>query len=239
MPGLIGEIAELFAKSGVDLARAGLAWARVAPSVALIPAFGLRAFPAPARAVLGLGLALSIAPGFAPPSGAWPVALLSEVGKGLPIALGAAASLWAATMAGGVIDDLRGARESSGLPNVEAGASPLGSLFALLAGIAFLEGGGPARVLSALSRPDLDFASPWTRAVANLTSGVELSLAVATPLIVTALVVEVASSLVARAASPSYIQPLLAPLRSLTILAVLALVLERMLELLSIMALRA
>ena len=138
-------------------------------------------------------------------------------------------------MAGGVIDDLRGARESSSLPNVESGATPLGALLSLLAAIMFLEGGGPTRVLSALGRPDLGFSEPLIGAIANLSGGVEVALAVATPLLVASMVVEVASSLVARAASPAFIQPLLAPLRSIVLLGVTALVLERMLELIALL----
>jgi type III secretory pathway component EscT len=72
-------------------------------------------------------------------------------------------------------------------------------------------------------------------AIANLSGGVEVALAVATPLLVASMVVEVASSLVARAASPAFIQPLLAPLRSIVLLGVTALVLERMLELIALL----
>lgn len=237
MAGLLGEMADVLARSGVDLGRLGLAWARVAPSVALVPAFGLRAFPAPARATLALALAAVVAPGLPglDASGhAWPVALMLEVAKGVPVAISASVALWAATMAGGVVDDLRGARETAGLPNVESGATPLGALLALLAAIVFLEGGGPARVVAALGRPELGFSGPLLGATANLVGGIELALAVATPLLVASIVIEVASSLVARAASPAFIQPLLAPLRSLGLLAVTALVLERMLELVAL-----
>lgn len=238
MPGLVAEVADVLARGGVDLSRLGMAWARVAPSVALVPAFGLRAFPAPARVTLGLALALVVAPGL-PGLGAsslvWPVALVVEAARGVPIAIAASAALWAATMAGGLIDDLRGARETSSLPSVESGATPLGALFALVAAVMFLESGGPARVLAALGRPDLGFSQPLLGALGNVIGGVELALAVATPLIVASMVVETASSLVARAASPAYIQPLLAPLRSLALLAVAALVLERMFELFALM----
>lgn len=240
--GLLGEIAVVLAQSGVDLSKLGLAWARVAPSVALIPAFGLRAFPAPARVTLGLALAAVVAPGL-PGLGQsglpWPLALGVEAARGVPVAISASVALWAATMAGGVIDDLRGARETSGLPNVEAGATPLGALLSLLAAIVFLEGGGPARVVSALGRPDLGFAAPLLGATANLVGGIELALAVAAPLLVASMLIEVASALVARAASPAFIQPLLAPLRSLGLLAVAALVLERMLELLALWSQRS
>ena len=66
MPGVIRTVVDAFAASGVDLAALGLAWARVIPTVMIVPAFGLRALPVPARAVLGLALAASIFPALAP-----------------------------------------------------------------------------------------------------------------------------------------------------------------------------
>ncbi|MBK7586513.1 MAG: flagellar biosynthetic protein FliR [Myxococcales bacterium] len=241
MTGLVGEVAAALDKSGVDLSRLGLAWARVAPSVALVPAFGLRAFPGPARVVLALALAASVAPGLpvvGPNGVAWPVALLVEVAKGLPIAVTASVALWVASMTGGAIDDLRGARETSSLPTVEAGATPLGALFGLLTSILFLESGGPGRIVQALSRPDIEVGASLFHATQSLVGGIELALAIAAPILVASVVIEVAGSLVARAASPAFIGPLLAPVRSLGLLAVTAVVLERMLELLAILAAR-
>ena len=234
MAGLLDEIASTLSTAGVDLRALGLAWARVAPTVALVPAFGLRALPAPVRAVLGVALAVSIAPAVgaqATSSLAWPAALVVEVAKGLPVALVASIAIWAAVMAGGLIDDLRGARETVGLPHVEPSTGPTGALLALLTSIAFLESGGPARVVAVLARPDLEFSGPLRRAAFDLAGGIELAIVIAMPVLVAAVVVEVASALVARAASPAFIQPLLAPLRSLVLLAVVALVLERMLAL--------
>ncbi len=238
MPGLVQTLAQTIEDSGIDLGAWGLAWARVLPSITLVPAFGLRAFAGPARAVLGLALAASIAPALRPiaTNVSWPVALVSELARGLPVAITASVALWAATMAGGAIDDLRGNRDKAGLPNVESGATPVGAMMSMLVAIAFLESGGPARIAAALADPDLDFMGPLEHAAYNLSSGIQLAVAVATPLIVASVVVEVASALVARAANPAWVQPLLAPLRSLALLAVLALVLERMVALLAIVA---
>lgn len=218
---------------GVDLRAWGLAWARFAPTLALVPAFGLRAVPAPARIVLGLALAASIAPAVAPaadPAHPWPLQLLIESARGLPVAISAAVALWAATMAGGVIDDLRGARETSSLPNVEPGSTPMGALMSMLVAIIFFETGGPGRVAHALADPKLSFSDPLARAAANLVSGIELAIAVAAPIVVTAIVIEVAGALVARAANPAHLSPVIAPLRSIAILGVAALLLDRMLE---------
>jgi len=242
MAGWLQELTRVMEAGGIDPRALGLAWARVSPSVVLIPAFGLRALPRPVRAVLGLSLAVSVAPalaGVAKSAAPWPVALLVEAAKGLPIALSASICMWAATMAGGAVDDLRGGRERVGLPHVEPGATPTGALLSLLTALAFLESGGPARVAALLARPDLAFEGALGRAAVDLASGIQLALVIAMPVLVASIVVEVASALVARAASPAFIQPLLAPLRSLVLLAVVALVMERMLELLTLLATRA
>jgi type III secretory pathway component EscT len=134
-------------------------------------------------------------------------------------------------MAGGLIDDLRSARETASLPNVEPGSTPTGALLAMLVALIFLQTGGPGRVAHALADPNLSFADPLARAAQNLVSGIELAIAVAAPVIVASIVVEVAAALVSRAANPAHLQPVLAPLRSIVILGVTALVLDRMLEL--------
>jgi type III secretory pathway component EscT len=231
-PGFLQIVAEALESTGVDLRGWALSWARMSPSIALVPAFGLRAIPAPARTALGLALAASVAPALAPLAGdarPWPIALLIETSKGLPIALSASIALWTATMTGGLIDNLRGSRDSAALPVIENGSTPSGVLFGLLVAIAFLEMGGPGRVAALVSRSELEFTGPLLRAAGHLTQGVELAVLVAAPLIAVSVVWEVASSLVTRAASPASVQQLIAPLRSLTLLAVLAVLFERIL----------
>ena len=130
MPSVVGTIAEAFAGAGIDLGALGLAWARAMPAVTLVPAFGLRALPAPARAVMALAFAACVFPALAPVAATsslpWIVLALTEVARGLPIAVAAAVPLWAATMAGGVADALRGAQETPSVPTVEGKATPLG-----------------------------------------------------------------------------------------------------------------
>lgn len=240
--GFLDTLIQAFELGGADLRAWGLAWARVAPAIALVPAFGLRAVPAPARIALGLAMAIGIAPALAPvaqSSAAWPLQLLIQFGKGLPVALSAAIALWAATMAGGLIDNLRGSQLSVSIPSVEAGATPTGVLFAMLAAIAFLETGGPARIAVALSDPALSVENPLIRASADIAVGIQLAIAVAAPVLAASVVVEVGGALVARAASPAFIQPLLAPLRSIAILGVAALVFDRMVAVLIGVASRA
>ncbi|MEB2311524.1 MAG: flagellar biosynthetic protein FliR [Sorangiineae bacterium] len=241
-PGLLTTLIAAFESNGVELRAWGLAWARVTPTMVLVPAFGLRAVPGAVRAALGLALGAAVAPALHPVASSalpWPALLAEQAALGLPVALTAATALYVASMTGGVMDDLRAGRESAALPNVEPGATPLGALLAMLVAIVFLETGGPARVVEALADPALEFHGALARAAAQLAHGVEVAVAVAAPVVIASLVVEVAGALVARAASPAYVQPLLAPLRSLAILAVAALLFERMAELLALLARRS
>ena len=228
-------IAQTLENSGLDLRAWGLAWARVSPSIALVPAFGLRAVPVQVRIALGLAMALGIAPALAPLASSdrpWPVQLLVEAAKGLPVAIAAAVALWAASMAGGLVDNLRGGREQVSIPVVERGATPTGVLLSMLVALAFLQGGGPARVAQALSEPALTFSNPLARAAQDLAAGTHLAIAVAAPVLAASIVIEVSGALVARAATPAFIQPLLAPLRSIAILGIAALLFDRMVALL-------
>ena len=228
----------LLATLGVDLRGWALAWARVTPALTLLPAFGLNALPAQTRAALGLALAVSIAPALQPAqlSAPFAVALLLEVVRGLPVALAAAGALWAAGMAGGLTDNIRGARETQALPIVDEETSPLGALLSLLVALVFLEGGGAARVTAALaSNPAVSHGALWQVAL-GLTHAVELALAVAAPVVAVSIVLELANALIARSATPAHVVALLAPLRSILILITFALLFERMATLLASVA---
>ncbi|HXN31578.1 MAG TPA: flagellar biosynthetic protein FliR [Polyangiaceae bacterium] len=222
---------DVLARSGVDLAAMGLAWARAAPSVVLVPAFGLRALPAPARAVMGLAFAASVFPAVGPAassaSGPWLVLMLVELARGLPIALAAAVPLWAATMAGGVADALRGSQETLSVPTVEGRATPLGVPLSLLACAIFLATGGPARVVAALAfRPTPEH--PLLAAADDIVGGIGLAVALGGPLLASSVVVELAAALVARAASPAQVHALLAPVRALGTIVIVTVVFERL-----------
>ncbi|HTA89716.1 MAG TPA: flagellar biosynthetic protein FliR [Polyangiaceae bacterium] len=225
----------------VDLRGWALAWARVTPALTLVPAFGLTALPAQSRAALGLALAVSIAPALQPASLSAPfgVALLLEAARGLPVALSAAGALWAAGMAGGLTDNLRGARETQSLPVVDDDVSPLGALLSILVALVFLEGGGAARVVAALAlSPPVSHGLLW-QVAAGLTHSVELALAVASPVVAVSIVAELSNALLTRAATPAHVAALLAPLRSVVILIAFALLFERMTSLLATSALHA
>ena len=230
MPSVVGTVAEAFARSGVDLAALGLAWARAMPAVTLVPAFGLRALPAPARGVLGLAFAACVFPALAPVAASssqpWAMQAVVEVARGLPVAIAAAVPLWAATMAGGVADALRGSHDTPSVPTVEGKATPLGVPLSILASAIFLATGGPARVVKALALHPVP-THPLLAAANDLVGGIALAVALGGPLLAAAVVIEVAAALVARAASPAQVHALLAPLRALGTLAVMAVVLER------------
>ncbi len=232
MPSVIGAVVETFSRAGIDLAPLGLAWARAMPAVTLVPAFGLRALPAPARALLGFALAACIFPAVAPidigSSRPWPILALGEVALGLPVALAAAVPLWAATMAGGVADALRGSQETPAAPAaVEGPATPMGVALSLLASAIFLATGGAARVAGALSQRPMT-AHPVLAAVDDLVGGITLAVALGGPLLAASVVIEVAGAIVARAAFPAQVHALIAPLRALGTLVVMGIVLERL-----------
>lgn len=216
------------------------AWARVTPVLAIVPAFGGAALPAPTRAGLAAALALTIAPALRPVANRTfplPVDLLLEALHGLPVALGAALLVYTALMAGGVIDDLRGARDTVTLPVFDADSTPLGAVLGLLVSIALLESGAAAKLVSALAQPVLVTGS-LTAIIALLTASVSTALAVAAPVVGVSIVVSAAEALLARASLPAHVGSLLAPLRALLILSVAALALDRMVALMAVLAVR-
>jgi type III secretory pathway component EscT len=215
--------------SNVDLGSLVLAWARAMPSVLLVPAFGLRALPRPAQALLGLCMAACIAPVLGPgaPLGStpWLVEAVVEVMRGIPIALAAAVPLWAATTAGGVADALRASQDTVNAPTVEGRATPLGVPLSLLCCAIFLATGGPARIAQALAFHPVS-AHPLLAAAGDLVDGIGLAVAVGGPLLAAGAVVDIAAALIARAAAPAQVHALLAPLRALAMLAVMGVVFD-------------
>jgi type III secretory pathway component EscT len=142
-------------------------------------------------------------------------------------------------MAGGLTDNIRGARETQALPIVDEDTSPLGALLQLLVALLFLESGGAARVAAALSsNVTVSHGVLWQVAL-GLTHSIEIALAVAAPVVAVSIVVEVANALIARSATPAHISALLAPLRSIFILVAFALLFERMTTLLAELAAHA
>lgn len=227
--GLVDAVLVALTAEGIDAPSLALAWARVAPVVAIVPAFGLRALPAPARMAMGGLFALAIAPAVHARAGhgPWFVELLVEAARGVPLAISTAVPLWAATSVGGAIDALRGAQEGTGLAVVDGKPTPLGALFAMLASLAFLASGGPSRVALAAASASGDLGAPLARAADALTSGIVIAVAIAAPIVAASLVIEVALALLGRAATPTNVQALTALGRGTAILGVLAVLFER------------
>jgi flagellar biosynthetic protein FliR len=227
--GLLEALAHLLETGGIDLAGWAVAWARVAPVIAIVPAFGLRALSTPVRAAAALLLAAVIIPAVRPLASGplpFPILLITELARGTIVAVAAAVPLWAATMAGGTADALRGSENTSPMPTVEDRATPLGTLFSLLAATLFLGLGGPARVVGLLASP-IQLEGGAARAAADIAAGIGVGLAIAAPFIAASVVLEIAGAFVARAASPAYLHVFLAPIRSLALLTLAALLLER------------
>jgi hypothetical protein len=110
-------------------------------------------------------------------------------------------------------------------------------LLGLLVALGFLETGGVERLATALAEPRLH--ASFAVAAERLTSSVGIAVAIAAPLVVGSILLEMASAFVARAASPAYVAPLVAPMRSLGLLCVVWLALNRIVELLVVLAAKA
>jgi len=150
------------------------------------------------------------------------------------IAIAAAVPLWAATMAGGVIDSLRATSDQVSAPTVEGRATPLGVPLSILASAIFLAGGGASRVIAALVRAEVATTNPVVVAAHDLVAGIALAVAVGGPVLAASIVIELGAALVARAASPAQIHLLLAPLRAFAVLIVLAIGIDRIAEALAL-----
>lgn len=237
---LLDALSTVFAQWGIEPRALAVGFARAAPAVTLVPALGLGAVPPQTRLALGLGLGACIAPALGGPAADGPLllALARAVWHGLPVAVMASLVMYVAAMAGGVIDDLRGARDTVSLPALPEPMPPTAVLFTLLSVIAFLETGGAARVAKVLSVVTLPPHLGWAGVAQTLAGSVELAFALSAPLFVATLLLETASALIARAATPAFIGPLLSPLKSLALLGVLALMLDRIAELLVILSRR-
>ena len=230
-PGLVESLQLVANARRVDLGALGIAWARALPTVIAVPAFGLRALPTAMRAILGAVIAIAIFPAMIPLASSraaepWVFLAFEQAIAGVPIALATAIPLWAATMAGGAIDTARGADRMRAFPVVEKGGTELGVFFSLLASSIFLSTGGPARVATALISAHLS-DHPLLATVRDLTNGITASVAIAAPILAAAIAIEAGLALSSRVASPAPVAVALAPARTMAILVMLALVLER------------
>lgn len=219
----------LLAELPVSPSALAVAAARVLPSAVLVPAFGLRALPVVGRAVVALVLALALVPAIASePAVSAPlvVVLAGELSRGALVAVAAAVPLWSAAMAGDGLALAVGFHERADAAVVSGGATSFGVLTSLFASAAFLASGGASRLAQALT--DAPIADePVARVVSDLTGGIAVGVALAAPLLGAMVVVDLTRAVVSRASLPVRLDGLLAPLRTLTALVLLALVFDR------------
>lgn len=221
--------------AGGSLVLWGIAWARVLPTVLLVPAFGLGVVPPFLRVAIGFALAVSFAPALhataLATSAPWPVLLAGALGRGVPVAVAASVSLLAAMVAGGVADTAAGlSRARAASTPFGAGSSPLATLMALAAAVVFLDTGSAAAVVTRLSASGPDSAEPLARAAFDLAAGVGLGAAIGAPILVVAVVLDLATLVAARELPALRVPSTLAPLRTLVVLVATAALLDRMVE---------
>lgn len=231
---LLAGLARALRDTGVDVGGWVLAWARLLPSLLVIPAFGLPGLPLALRVAFAGLLGVAVAPALAPTLGAGPLsdpsllALGVELARGVPVALSVAVGVWGAAMAGSLLDELAA---SPSTPRPELADStpggPLGALLSLGAAIAFFQLGGPTRLLAALAvAPPLGLADVRSIAL-TLARGIQLAVVLAGPLLALTPFLELLGGLVARAAFPRSSRAALGSLRSLLSFAAAVLLLDR------------
>jgi type III secretory pathway component EscT len=188
--------------------------------------------------VAALALAASTAPALGVvdvPDAPWITTLLSQVAIGLPLAVGAAGTLWVASMAGNTIDQLTAQRHPRrAFDMADTAVSPLGVLLSLGAAIAFFSLGGPARIVGALAAASQPSAPVVREVVVGLVQGIRVAVLLAAPLLVLVAFFELLAGLWARLASPLNVIRGLGPARSVLIVAVVALLLDRIFEALAL-----
>ncbi len=234
---LVGEVA---AAAGVEPRALVLAAARVLPVVLIVPALGLPLLPWITRLALAAVLALRLPPALAAGAGAptgghscFLVDMLAAFLAGLPVAVSASVALWAAAMVGGLAGDLAGLGLRSGLSATGTDTGALGAPLGLATAVLFLQGGGLARLVTALGRAARPSASVAERVAADLGGGLQLAFDVGAPLLGASLVQKTGLALVARSARPLALGVLLASLRPLAIVGVTAVLFERLAGLLA------
>jgi type III secretion protein SpaR/YscT/HrcT len=203
---------------GASLNLVGLAAARTVPIAYLLPVFGGPHINPMFRVAFGLALALMALPVLG--SGAavadmgpvmLTVLLAREVLVGLTLGFVASLTFRAAEMAGRLADTLRGANMSEVIaPTSGERTSPVGDLFLLLAVVVFFEIGGLGHLLRALARSyeavPLGLSSApaagglVTLVIVASARALEAAVGLAAPILVAALVADVALGLIARAA---------------------------------------
>jgi flagellar biosynthetic protein FliR len=220
---------------------------RIAPVILLVPAFGGRRLPVPARVALVAATVLAVHPAACPdipaPAGlALAGIVLKELCVGTVLALAATCLFEALRIGGRLVDNLRGASMAHALvPQTNERTSPVADLYLLLAVLAFFAAGGPALFLRALlaglehlplhALPDAEAGREAATLVLALTAGaLRTAVAIALPAGLAVLLADVTLGFVNRVAPQVQVFFLGMPLRALLGLAVAALTLDGVLQ---------
>ena len=181
---------------------------RVSPGLALCFGLGIKNVPQMAKNALYLLVVLTMlvaAPGFQSSIEQLPV----DFAVGMRCAVGAAILPWALRTNGSLLDQLSGVGKES---------TPIHQATGYLAAVAFFSGPGISIWLQRLLT--LEPRTDWLGVAKELNVGMLLSLSFALPWIVTSVLLEILLALFARSSRPAPVQSLLAPLRTLAMLAV-------------------
>lgn len=222
--------------SGLDPSAWGMALARMLPTVLIVPAFGAGYLPIAVRLGIGVALAASIAVGMNGPPAAltphapWILALVTEGLRGVPVAVAAALSLWAAMVAGGLSETTLplSSRRS------RAATGPLSGLLGIAACVVFLETFGAERVAERLSST-LAPLGAIRGGVRDFTVGLDVGVSLAIPILVVALTVDIAVGLAERELPLRRALPT-AAIRTLAVLVASSALFDSTLELLAVRA---
>lgn len=220
---------------------------RILPVVFLVPAFGGKRLPVPAK--LGLVACVVIAvypqavfPGTLPGGFFFYGLLLKELAVGTVLALAACCLFEGMRMGGQLIDNLRGsAGAHTYLPQSDERTSPVGDLHLLLCILVFFAAGGPALFLRALqeslvSLPVCNFpevtqcAQAADLALAVTAQAIRMGVSIAFPAAVALLVVDMLLGFMNRTAPQIQVFFLGMPLRAVVGILAVILTLDRSLE---------
>ena len=216
---------------------------RILPIVFLVPVFGGKRLPMPAKVSLCVTLAISVMPcvdsGHPAPGGLFFFGLLiKEIAVGVVLALAASCMFEGMRMGGRLVDDFRGASQTSAqLPHSDQRTSPLGDLHLLLAILVFFAAGGPGIFLRALmtsfervpvhAMPGIEVTSQAGRMLLALTAdAIHLGVSIAVPAAVALLMADTVLGFMNRTAPQIQVFFLGMPVRNLIGAGVVLLTLE-------------
>jgi type III secretory pathway component EscT len=218
----------VFTLTGLKLTTLLISWARALPVVVIVPAFGSPRAPASLRSAIALALTLAAFPGtIDAPEGPSMAQLTLAVIDGITLAVPAALGIWIATMAGDLFDEFGGkVGPPFGSQPFEHSSTATGTLFGLIACIAFLAQGGVAKLAAAMTEPLGTTSLGLARLLQTLTAGIGLSVTLAAPLVVAQLIIQLGGLLASRVTSTDALRTLSVQVQGLLRLLVIAVFFE-------------